>query len=87
MLSQIAEQNVKPAISIKTENVDVPGGQLIVATILEGINKPYKDNKGIIWVKNGANKRRVMDNAEIAEMMSDSGTFYERHQDLPDKTV
>ena len=39
------------------------------------INKPYKDNKGIIWVKNGANKRRVMDNAEIAEMMSDSGTF------------
>ena len=48
LLSQIAEQNVKPAISIKTENVDVPGGQLIVATIPEGINKPYKDNKGII---------------------------------------
>lgn len=87
LLSQIAEQNVKPAISIKTENVDVPGGQLIVATIPEGINKPYKDNKGIIWVKNGANKRRVMDNAEIAEMMSDSGTFRQDEALVPGATV
>ena len=41
LLSQIAEQNVKPAISIKSENVDVPGGQLIVVTIPEGINTPF----------------------------------------------
>lgn len=87
LLSQIAEQNVKPAISIKTENVDVPGGQLIVATIPEGINKPYKDNKGIIWVKNGANKRRVIDNAEIAEMMSDSGTFRQDEALVPGATM
>ena len=75
LLSQIAADQVHPAVSIKTENVDIPGGQLIAVTVLEGINKPYKDNKGIVWVKNGANKRRVIDNAEIAEMMSDSGTF------------
>ena len=87
MLSQIAEQNVKPAISIKAENVDAPGGQLIVATIPEGINKPYKDSKGIVWVKNGANKRRVMDNAEIAEMMSDSGTFRQDEALIPEATV
>ena len=87
LLSQIAEQNVKPSISIKTENVDVPGGQLIVTTIPEGINKPYKDNKGIIWVKNGANKRRVMDNAEIAEMMSDSGTFRQDEALVPGATL
>ena len=87
LLSQIAEQNVKPAISIKTENVDVPGGQLIVATIPEGINKPYKDNKGIVWVKNGANKRRVINNAEIAEMMSDSGTFRQDEALVPGATM
>lgn len=87
LLSQIAEQNVKPAISIKTENVDIPGGQLIVATIPEGINKPYKDNKGIVWVKNGANKRRVIDNAEIAEMMSDSGTFRQDEALVPGATM
>lgn len=30
----------------------------------------YHDNKGIIWVKNGADKRKVVDNAELAEMMT-----------------
>jgi len=28
------------------------------------------DNKGIVWVKNGADKRKVFDNAELAEMMT-----------------
>ena len=27
-------------------------------------------NKGIVWVKNGADKRKVFDNAELAEMMT-----------------
>ena len=48
LLSQIATDQVHPAVSIKAENVDVPGGQLIAVTVLEGINKPYKDNKGIV---------------------------------------
>ena len=35
----------------------------------------YHDNKGIVWVKNGADKRKVFDNAELAEMMTDCGSF------------
>lgn len=46
-----------------------------MATIKEGLNKPYHDNKGIVWVKNGADKRKVFDNAELAEMMSECGSF------------
>lgn len=87
LLSQIATDQVHPAVSIKAENVDVPGGQLIAVTVLEGINKPYKDNKGIVWVKNGANKRRIVDNAEIAEMMSDSGTFRQDEAIIPGATI
>lgn len=87
LLSQIATDQVHPAVSIKAENVDVPGGQLIAVTVLEGINKPYKDNKGIVWVKNGANKRRIVDNAEIAEMMSDSGTFRQDEALIPGATI
>jgi len=87
LLSKIATDQVHPAVSIKTENVDVPGGQLIAVTVLEGINKPYKDNKGIVWVKNGANKRRIVDNAEIAEMMSDSGTFRQDEALIPGATI
>ena len=30
----------------------------------------YYDNKGIVCVKNGADKLKVFDNAELAEMMT-----------------
>ncbi len=74
-LSNIATQNVDPRIGIETDSVSVDGGHIIVVTIKEGINKPYKDNKGIIWAKQGSDKRRIVDNNEIAEMMEECGTF------------
>ena len=74
-LSNIATQNVDPRIGIETDTVSVDGGSIIVVTIREGVNKPYKDNKGIIWAKQGSDKRRIVDNNEIAEMMEECGTF------------
>ena len=75
LLSDIASENVVPSILINVETVAVEDGSLVVATIKEGVNKPYHDNKGIVWVKNGADKRKVFDNAELAEMMTDCGSF------------
>ncbi len=74
-LSNIATQNVDPRIGIETDTVYVDGGSILVVTIKEGVNKPYKDNKGIIWAKQGSDKRRIVDNNEIAEMMEECGTF------------
>lgn len=76
LLSNIASMNVLPGILIEIENVQVKGGAVVVTTIPEGKNKPYHDNKGIIWVKNGTDKRKVFDNTELAEMMSNCGSFY-----------
>ncbi len=81
LLSDIASENVVPSILIKVETIVVDDGSLVVATIKEGLNKPYHDNKGIVWVKNGADKRKVFDNAELAEMMTDCGSF------APDEAV
>ena len=75
LLSDIASENVVPSILIKIDTVEVEDGNLVVATVKEGLNKPYHDNKGIVWVKNGADKRKVFDNAELAEMMTDCGSF------------
>ena len=75
LLSDIASENVVPSILKNVETVAVEDGCLVVATIKEGVNKPYHDNKGIVWVKNGADKRKVFDNAELAEMMTDCGSF------------
>ena len=75
LLSDIASENVVPSILIHVDTIAVEDGNLVVATIKEGVNKPYHDNKGIVWVKNGSDKRKVFDNAELAEMMTDCGSF------------
>lgn len=87
MLSDIASENVVPSILINVETVAVEDGCLVVATIKEGVNKPYHDNKGIVWVKNGADKRKVFDNAELAEMMTDCGSFAPDEAGVRDATV
>ena len=76
-----------PSILIKIDTVEVEDGNLVVATVKEGLNKPYHDNKGIVWVKNGADKRKVFDNAELAEMMTDCGSFAPDEAGVRDATV
>ena len=87
LLSDIASENVVPSILIKIDTVEVEDGNLVIATIKEGLNKPYHDNKGIVWVKNGADKRKVFDNAELAEMMTDCGSFAPDEAGVRDATV
>ena len=87
LLSGIASENVVPSILIKIDTVEVEDGTLVIATVKEGLNKPYHDNKGIVWVKNGADKRKVFDNAELAEMMTDCGSFAPDEAGVRDATV
>jgi hypothetical protein len=38
----------------------LPNGRLvIVLTVPKGMDKPYFDRNGVIWLKSGADKRRV----------------------------
>ena len=87
LLSDIASENVVPSILIKIDTVEVEDGNLVIATVKEGLNKPYHDNKGIVWMKNGADKRKVFGNAELAEMMTDCGSFAPDEAGVRDATV
>ena len=87
LLSDMASENVVPSILIKIDTVEVEDGYLVITTVKEGLNKPYHDNKGIVWVKNGADKRKVFDNAELAEMMTDCGSFAPDEAGVRDATI
>ena len=87
LLSDMASENVVPSILIKIDTVEVEDGYLVIATVKDGLNKPYHDNKGIVWVKNGADKRKVFDNAELAEMMTDCGSFAPDEAGVRDATI
>ena len=87
LIGNMASENVIPSILLNIENIAVNGGSIVAVTVKEGLNKPYHDNKGIIWVKNGADKRKVFDNAELSEMMSSCGTFAPDEAAVNDITI
>lgn len=86
-LGQIASDMLHPSILIETETTKVEGGNIVIASIKEGANKPYHDNKGIIWIKQGSDKRRIFDNIELKAMMDDCGTFDADEAVVPDATM
>lgn len=68
LISNAASQNVHPPVNPKTENISLPEGLVLVVKVETGISKPYMDNMGAIWVKSGADKRRVTSREEIQRM-------------------
>lgn len=73
LVANAASQNVRPAVNPLTENVPHPSGTVLVLTIAEGINKPYMDKNGTIWVKNGSDKRRATSREEIQRLFQQAG--------------
>ena len=65
----IASQKVYPPIFFYTETISVNGNELLVINVDEGISKPYKDSNGTIYLKNGADNRKVTSNDEIARLL------------------
>ncbi len=76
LLSNAASENVKPPIYIYTETVEVSDKKVVVAQISEGISKPHIDKKGVIWVKNGSDKRKVVAREEMARLLQSSGNLF-----------
>ncbi len=76
LLSNAASDNVKPPIFIYTETVEISDKKVVIAQIAEGISKPHTDNKGIIWVKNGSDKRKVVAREEMARLLQSSGNLF-----------
>ncbi len=72
LISNTATENVRPSINPHTENVAVASGVVMVVTISDGIGKPYMDNRGVVWVKNGSDKRRVTAREELQRMFQQS---------------
>ena len=69
LISNTATDCVRPSINPETENISVGEQVVMLVTIPEGISKPYSDNDGVIWVKSGADKRRVTAREEIQRML------------------
>ena len=75
-VATIANDLVKPQVYITTEAVSIDDRKVLIVYVEEGIAKPYKDNNGTIWVKQGADKRKLTDNNEIMRLFQQSRMIY-----------
>ncbi len=76
LISNAASQHVHPPINPQTENIKLEDGLVLVISISEGMNKPYTDNNGVMYVKNGADKRKVTAREEMQRMFQRAGLVH-----------
>lgn len=77
MVSNVASQHVRNPVSVLTENIALEDGRVVVAVeVPEGNDKPYFDRNGVIWLKEGADKRRVLSKGEIRRFFESGGMLH-----------
>ena len=80
-MGNTAQEHVRPTIYLQTETIPVSAEKSILLVYVdEGVNKPYKNLSGDIYMKQGADKRRVTENAEILRLFHQSGAYYPDHE-------
>jgi len=61
LISNAASQLVRSPLTVQTENVAMENGRLvIVLRVPQGIDKPYFDKNGVIWLKTGRQAPRQL---------------------------
>lgn len=72
LVANASTNGVRPSINVTSENVSVGSGVVVVVTVPDGLGKPYQDNSGAFWVKNGSDKRKVTAREEIQRMFQNA---------------
>ena len=86
-MAKIAWDSVRPPFSILTKSVATSDGIVVVVEIPDGASKPYCDNKGVYWVKNGPDKRRVQSPEELARLFQLGEKLYAENQPVAVSTL
>lgn len=77
LIGNAASQLVRSPLTVSTENLLLENGRLvIVLTVPKGIDKPYFDKNGVIWLKVGADKRRVNSKEELRRLFQMTDQFH-----------
>jgi len=77
LISNAASQLVHSPLTVRTENVALEDGRLIIVlSVPQGLDKPYFDKNGVIWLRTGADKRRVNSREELRRLFQFSHAFH-----------
>lgn len=77
LISNTASQHVRSPLTVQTENIPADNNRIIIVlTVPKGIDKPYFDKNGVIWLKNGSDKRRVNSKEELRRLFQSVDQFH-----------
>lgn len=90
-VATIASDMVKPQIFVTTEVVAIAEDdemrRVLIVGVSEGSSKPYKDKSGVIWVKQGSDKRRLTNNGEQIRLFQQSGLLFVDEMIVPETSI
>jgi ATP-dependent DNA helicase RecG len=77
LIGNISSQQVRSPMTVTTENIRLENGRIvIVVTVPKGIMKPYFDKNGVIWLKVGADKRRINSREELLRIFQSTSLLH-----------
>jgi ATP-dependent DNA helicase RecG len=77
LISNASSQHIRSPLTVHTENVPMENNRVvIILTVPKGIDKPYFDRHGIIWLKTGADKRRINSKEELRRLFQSVDIFH-----------
>jgi predicted HTH transcriptional regulator len=87
LMTNSATQNVRPPASIRTHNLRLDDKVVMVVDVPDGLNKPYCDNEGRFWVKNGADKRKVTSPEELQRLFQAGSKLFADERIIQETTL
>lgn len=82
LVSNTANENVKPPIYPLTEILELHGKRIMVVSIKRGEARPYQTSKGIYFTKSGSDKRR-MSPEELRRLFAETARLFADEEALP----
>lgn len=86
MISNASSTHIRNPINPTNENIKLEDGLVMVVTISKGMDKPYITNDGAIWVRSGADKRKVTSKEEIRRLFAESDLLHAGETPINDST-
>ncbi|MDZ7718339.1 MAG: putative DNA binding domain-containing protein [Balneolaceae bacterium] len=87
MISNASSSHIRNPINPTNENIKLEDGLVMVVTVSEGFDKPYITNEGAIWVRSGADKRKVTSKEELRRLFSESDLLHAGEIPISDSTI
>ncbi|MGM0609000.1 MAG: RNA-binding domain-containing protein [Candidatus Muiribacteriota bacterium] len=69
LISNSASQHIRSPLTVSSENILLDNGKIVISVkVPKGIDKPYFDKNGVIWLKTGSDKRKVNSKEELRRL-------------------